>query len=421
MTAPAYRGPQESAGSSQAPNGPVVFLHIGEPKTGTTFLQGVLWNNRNELARAGIALAGHRQQDAFRAVQDIRGVPQAGNDPAGTWQGEWDILADQARRATGTVVISVEQMAAMTRRQAERAVRSLEPAEVHVVVTLRDFATLLPAEWQETIKHANRGGWQDWLTHIIERAGRDHRRSGCWFWEVHDTVAVLARWAPYVPAERIHVVSMPPRAKPAGLLWERFASVIGVDPGVADTSRTFPNASLGMAEVELLRRVNKALPVGLPMWFYVIEVKEELAHSVLAKRRGKAAVRLPAERLEWAEKEADRIINEVLAAGYDVVGDLDEIRPLPAAAGGTRPGDVAAEDMLDGAVELIATLVQRLYRDSQAPTATLPSLTVAQRKRVLRRAKSTVRRLSRDHRSVQLARVAYWKLAERARILRRPR
>ena len=39
-----------------------------------------------------------------------------------------------------------------TARQADRAVRSLFPAEVHVVLTVRDFATLLPAEWQEKVK-----------------------------------------------------------------------------------------------------------------------------------------------------------------------------------------------------------------------------------------------------------------------------
>ena len=31
-----------------------VFLHIGEPKTGTTFLQQVLWGNRAELAASAL-------------------------------------------------------------------------------------------------------------------------------------------------------------------------------------------------------------------------------------------------------------------------------------------------------------------------------------------------------------------------------
>jgi hypothetical protein len=31
-----------------------VFLHIGAPKTGTTYLQDVLWSNKAELSRRGV-------------------------------------------------------------------------------------------------------------------------------------------------------------------------------------------------------------------------------------------------------------------------------------------------------------------------------------------------------------------------------
>ncbi len=74
-----------------------VFLHIGEPKTGTTFLQQVMWGNRRELAAQGLVLPGHHAQDHFRASQDLRGMTKLPSDPAGSWTGEWDILATQAR------------------------------------------------------------------------------------------------------------------------------------------------------------------------------------------------------------------------------------------------------------------------------------------------------------------------------------
>src|SRR5262249_27545191 len=44
-----------------------VYLHIGEPKTGTTFIQQVMWSNRAELAAQGVVLPGHHPQDHFRA------------------------------------------------------------------------------------------------------------------------------------------------------------------------------------------------------------------------------------------------------------------------------------------------------------------------------------------------------------------
>jgi hypothetical protein len=71
--------------------GPVVYLHVGEPKSGTTFLQQVMWGNRAVLAGQGVLLPGAHAQDHFRATQDLRGVPQAPEDPAGSYEGEWDL------------------------------------------------------------------------------------------------------------------------------------------------------------------------------------------------------------------------------------------------------------------------------------------------------------------------------------------
>src|ERR1700758_2963962 len=146
--------------------GPRVFLHIGEPKTGTTFLQQVMWRNRSELAGQGVVLPGHHPQDHYRASQDLRGMPKLASDPAGSWAGEWEILARQAQQAPRVAVISPELFSAADEPQAESAIRSLQPAEVHVVLTVRDMATLLPAEWQETVKHRNARGFQDWLEDV---------------------------------------------------------------------------------------------------------------------------------------------------------------------------------------------------------------------------------------------------------------
>ena len=35
-----------------------VYLHIGLPKTGTTYLQTLMWNNREVLAGQGVLLPG---------------------------------------------------------------------------------------------------------------------------------------------------------------------------------------------------------------------------------------------------------------------------------------------------------------------------------------------------------------------------
>src|SRR6267143_1356155 len=117
---------QPAATPADGPPRPRVLVHIGEPKTGTTFLQQVMWSNRAELAAQGVVLPGHHPQDHFRASQDLRGIEKRAD--------EWEILAHQARQAPRAAVISHELFSAVDGPQAEQAVRSLHPAEVHVVL-----------------------------------------------------------------------------------------------------------------------------------------------------------------------------------------------------------------------------------------------------------------------------------------------
>ena len=90
-----------------------------------------------------------------------------------------------------------------------------------------------------------------------------------------------------------------PRSGPASLLWTRFASVLGIDPGGADLSRARANSSLGLLEAEFLRRMNEALPEELPDWFYTRNIRRILAHDVLSGGLRQARLALPAAREAW--------------------------------------------------------------------------------------------------------------------------
>ncbi|MGD0925905.1 MAG: hypothetical protein ABR926_11990 [Streptosporangiaceae bacterium] len=342
---------------------PRVLVHIGEPKTGTTFLQQVMWSNRAELAAQGVVLPGHHPQDHFRASQDLRGIEKRADDPAGSWTGEWEILAHQARQAPRAAVISHELFSAVDGEQAARAVRSLEPAEVHVVATVRDMASLLPAEWQETVKHRNDRGWEDWLADVIDRESVDPDRRQWWFWRVHDTLAILDLWARHVPADRIHVIMTPPQGSGNSVLWERFAALLGVDPGGVDLSRARANTSLGLPEIEFLRRLNQALPAEIPDWFYMWTVKEGVAHRALAARPRTGRLLLPADREAWAKEQAEILVSGLASSGYDVIGDLDELRPRPSREPGVAGPAGQPEDRIIGAaVDAAAALVVNQYR-----------------------------------------------------------
>ena len=53
-----------------------MFLHVGSPKTGTTFLQDVLWSQREAAGEQGLLLPGERFHDHFLATLDVRGLAE---------------------------------------------------------------------------------------------------------------------------------------------------------------------------------------------------------------------------------------------------------------------------------------------------------------------------------------------------------
>jgi hypothetical protein len=409
-----------AARSAAASHRPKVFLHIGEPKTGSTFLQQVIWRNRAALAAQGVVLPGHHPQDHFRASQDLRGLKKLPSDPAGSWTGEWDILARQSRQAPRAAVISHELFSAADDEHVRQAVSSLEPAEVHLVLTARDMASLLPAEWQESVKHRNARGWEDWLADVIDRESVSPDRRQWWFWRVHDTLQILQIWSQYVPADRIHVMTTPQRGASPDLLWRRFAGLLEIDSGSVDISRARANASLGLTETEFLRRLNAELSGEVPDWFYMWVVKEGIAHTTLAARPTGQRLVLPPDRYAWARQYAEGLIAGLSEAGYDLVGDAEELRPPELTGAVVSPADQPETEILGAAIEATAALVLNQYRKeypAAQPLATGGPLAdrVTARVKASPGIKRTVRELSSKHSSVRWLRVLAWRVLERPR------
>jgi len=338
-----------------------IYVHIGEPKTGTSFLQHALWRNRAQLAAQGVVLPGYSYGGHARASQDLREVQWLAGDPADPWIGEWDVLTGQALRARDAAVISNELLAACNARQADRAVRSLLQAEVHIVVTVRDFATLLPAEWQETVKTRGTVGWEQWLDGVIGAAPDPDRRRRLWFWTVHDTLAVLGLWSRLIPADQVHVITLPSRGG-TNELWLRFASVLGVESGTIDLPPRRENPSLGLAEAEFLRRLNEALPDQMPRWFYTWNIKRILASDVLSAGPSQARLALPPAYQAWARQQSEILVAGLRESKYHIVGDLGDLLPPPATERYVPPASLPAEQLLDVAVRATAALADRQYR-----------------------------------------------------------
>jgi hypothetical protein len=338
---------------------PRVYVHVGEPKTGTTFLQDVLWGNRRVLAARGILLPGYDQRDHIRARRDLRDEPRRSSDLADPWAGEWDVLAAETLRAPVAAIISDESLAACTERQVERGLRSLAPADVHIILTARALDAVLPAEWQETVKCGDSVGWEAWLRAVASAASAPDRRCRSKFWAVHDTLGILQLWSRHVPADHVHIITTPRRRSPQ-LLWVRLASVLGIDPSGIDLSQARSNSSLGYAGTEFLRRVNARLAADVPDWFYTRNVKSILAQDVLRTHSGCGRPALPPELLAWAADEAELLCTGLRDSAVHVAGDLAE---LLADRDAVRLAPVApqAAEMVDAAVASAVALAGQLY------------------------------------------------------------
>ncbi|MFT4286391.1 hypothetical protein [Nocardioides sp.] len=330
-----------------------VLLHIGTPKTATTYLQDILFRNRDVLEKHDVHYPATHFDDHFRAALDLTRREWGGLEEEVV--GAWDALAATARRREGSVIISAEILAGASAEQAARAIGSFGDAEVHLVLTVRDLARQIPAEWQETVKHYNTETYAEYLA--IVRSGEG--RSADLFWRVQHIPDVLHRWAADVPPERVHLVTAPAVGADHNVLLERLEKVLGIDeiPLAYESDRT--NAGLGVTETALIRRINERVDRTLPDIKYRFLVRELLAHRQLAERTtrtGSARLLLPPDYQPWVDDVAGQWIEELAAAGYDVTGDLEELR------GEVRgeyvdPDSPDPREMLSAAIESIMALV----------------------------------------------------------------
>lgn len=345
-----------------------VFVHVGAPKTGTTFVQTVLWQHRDLLREHGVLYPGASYDDHFFAAVDLQQLPFH-DAPRPESAGRWDELAATVREWPGTTLLSHDVFASATAEQAARAVADLAPAEVHVVVTARDLARQLPSHWQEDVKHGSTEPLPEWYEAINRHD--DGRWSWRWFWQTEDLPGVLARWGGSLPRERVHLVTVPRPGAAPDTLWRRLCAVVGLDPTWCDPATAAgANTGLGTAEVELLRRVNVSLDGELTQPDYEHVVKGVLAHDTLARRRGHR-VEAPAGSADETERTARQWIAAVRDLGIDVAGDLDELLPASVPKPTAGPDEPAVADT---AVWAIGQLLLRLHDERRRHNAEVSQL-----------------------------------------------
>ncbi|MBI2245450.1 MAG: hypothetical protein HYU55_16445 [Nocardioides sp.] len=343
---------------------PRIVIHVGLPKTGTTYLQGLLAGQRDRLLAGGVGYPLVRPGAMFHGAVEVRGSHAKFGLVAGEVAGTWAALCERARAFDGTTVLGHEVLAGATIAQIRAALAPLAGHEVHVVVTARDLGRQATAHWQEEVKLGATWSFAEFERDQLRAdtgpdAGPDAGGARPHFWHAQDFADCLRRWGSAVGADRAHLVLGPPPGAPPEELWRRFAEAVGIDPALVDAAVPPANPSLGAAEVALLRAVNAELAGRLDPHTYNRVVKRGYAEGRLAGRPGPRP-RTPHELAGLLTEATQRWVAQVAAAGHPVHGDLADLAPVTAPEGSAHPDDVALpEDPVAVAQVLLAEADKR--------------------------------------------------------------
>jgi hypothetical protein len=326
-------------------------------KSGTSYLQSVLKQNADRARDHGVLFPAWNKQ--VRAAREMRS-----DGPHPTWD---ELRAKVLGWRGHAVVFSVEGFSFASEEAAAAIVEGLRPAPVRIVLTARDIARVLPSAWQTSLKNGYAWTLEEYVTAAMapERDSDPAQH----FWRRHDIARLAEVWSQALGGAPVDLVTVPPSGSPPELLWQRFASATGLDADTYDTSDVAnANPSLTVAEADLMRRVNAALPSGTSRE-RKIEIRRAFANEILRGSGGSDRPRLPESAAAWAAEYADGLIQRLSSSpAVRVVGDLEDLRPRPAAA----TSDVGADsrrpssaDYAQMAVRVTAQLMTELSRISR--------------------------------------------------------
>lgn len=340
-----------------------VYVHIGPPKSGTTFLQNVLFANKETLADNGYVLpcsdwSTHRRAVAqlVRRDADMPTLPPDDPPPRDAWD---RLVRDVRGSGAHTALLSAEQLSGVGAPAIRALVRSFAPADVHVVYTARDLAAAVPAGWQTRLRNRRAPTWREFCDAVRE-PGEAPSLGGV-FWQHQDPAVVLPRWLKYVPPERVHVVTVPRAGSDPGLLWSRFCVATGVHADAYSLDVRRSNTSLGGVEAEVLRRLTAQVVGRLSPPVYADLVKFFVAREVLEPREQSFRLVLPADEHVWLAPRAEQAIAYLRDGGFDVQGDLWELIPVPVSSS-RRPDDVDDAEVAALLTEVLASTLVEMGR-----------------------------------------------------------
>lgn len=351
------------AGSAEART---LTLHIGTPKSATTFLQALLSSSRKALRDHRVLYPGagylpHEGLNQQPVMYAVAGPEVRWTTEEVRRRGERLLpkLVHELGRHRGSAVVSAEVLASFGPESIAALPEALgyRPDQVRVVVTARDFGRLMASVWQENVKNGATTTMDEYLTSTAALRGGAPSP----FWTAYGLPGLVDRWADVVGLERVRLVTVP-HAEQRDQLWPRFCRALGLtelpEPEPPREHKR-NNISLTASQVQLLRQVNTVLD-GEPHTHRERQrIRGRLLDAWMAAPGGRGGSlelgeALLADVRRWAEEDVAALRLRA-GRGLDVQGDLDELYPVAA-----RPGDGAGDDgpfsIQDAARDVLALL-----------------------------------------------------------------
>ena len=380
---------------------PTVYLHIGTAKSGTTYLQSRFAENHRRAAAQGLLWPGPSWGRHVAAVRDLHRLEE-GQVPASG--GAWDKLAREAVGWGGqSVLISMVGLSWLRPDPVRMAVESLRPARVEVICTARDLLRSFVAQGREMTKNFRTWPWSRLVDEVLhDTPGPAHRV----FWRQQDVPRILERWLDVVPADRVHLVTLPPAGADPDVLWHRFCDVLGVDGSGFEQPHEH-NPSLGVVSTVLMQRLNTvAASRKLTHDVYDRALRQAVAVEVLGPhRREEGSIGVSAEMEKFLRDRAGTSVQDLQQLGVVLHGAWDDLVPSQSLAG-RDPESVSDAELLDLCAQALVTLaVSRTWEVDPArgrpPTddGDVSDSGITQpRRRAVRRGRGPVRRARADRR-----------------------
>ena len=299
-----------------------VVLHVGAFKTGTSYIQNVLWEGRDALAKAGINFPGEKKwDDQIHGIRELQGMRAMGPRQKGGWE---RLRTEMTEWGGPHAALSMEFMSFAKPQQARRIVEDLGDADVDVVITARDLARVVPASWQERVKNGKTWSWPEFAAAVRDPDGRDIQ-PGKGFWVQQDLASIARKWGRVVGDDRVSFVTVPPSGADPSLLLQRFGEAAHLDLSGVGTLPSWNNPSLGPSETEALRRLNAALGKAVKHHAWPVVVKRHLVRKV--ENRPTRPLRINAADLDWIMPLQEQVAADITEGGWRVVGDIADLVP----------------------------------------------------------------------------------------------